>query len=92
MPTYDYECGDCSHTFEVFEGMNVQGLRECPKCGKKQAKRLIGIGGGLVFKGSGFYVTDYKRSSSASPSDNAGSASTSSPKKTDSSSSQERKG
>jgi putative FmdB family regulatory protein len=62
MPTYDYECGGCGHAFEVFESLHAQGLRECPKCGKKQAKRLLGIGAGLVFKGSGFYVTDYKRS------------------------------
>ncbi|HXG60146.1 MAG TPA: FmdB family zinc ribbon protein [Planctomycetota bacterium] len=86
MPTYDYECGGCRHTFEVFEGLHAQGLRECPKCGKKQARRLIGIGAGLVFKGSGFYVTDYKRSGGG----NASEAPAKSEKK-DSSSSESRK-
>jgi putative FmdB family regulatory protein len=87
MPTYDYACGECHHTFEVFEGLHAQGLRECPRCGRKQARRLIGIGAGLVFKGSGFYVTDYKRSS-AGRSEDSGSTSE---KKSDASSSPARK-
>ncbi len=61
MPTYDYSCASCGHTFEVFEGMTAEGLRDCPKCGRGKARRLIGTGAGLVFKGSGFYITDYKR-------------------------------
>ncbi len=58
MPTYDYECGSCRHVFEVFENMTAPGVRDCPKCGKGKARRRIGIGAGLVFKGSGFYKTD----------------------------------
>lgn len=64
MPTYDYECGACHHLFEVFESMTASGVRDCPKCGEGKARRLIGTGAGLVFKGSGFYVTDYKRGGS----------------------------
>ena len=67
MPTYDYECGSCRHVFEVFEGMTASGLRDCPWCGRRKARRLIGTGAGLVFKGPGFYVTDYKRGSSPPP-------------------------
>lgn len=63
MPTYDYGCRVCGHQFEVFEGIRNDGLKPCPACGKKGARRLIGTGAGLIFKGSGFYVTDYGRSS-----------------------------
>jgi putative FmdB family regulatory protein len=62
MPTYDYKCLECSHTFEEFQSMNDKPLEKCPKCGGK-VKRLIGPGAGPIFKGKGFYQTDYKNSS-----------------------------
>jgi putative FmdB family regulatory protein len=63
MPTYDYVCTKCDHAFEVFQSMKDAPLIKCPKCGRKSLKRLMGGGAGLIFKGSGFYETDYKRSS-----------------------------
>jgi putative FmdB family regulatory protein len=66
MPTYDYSCTACRHRFERFESMGDDGAKVCPKCGKKKAKRMIGTGAGLIFKGSGFYVTDYKKKSGSS--------------------------
>jgi len=62
MPTYEYECKSCSHSFEVFQSMSDQPLKECPKCGK-EIRRLIFGGTGVIFKGSGFYVTDKGKSS-----------------------------
>jgi putative FmdB family regulatory protein len=64
MPTYEYECKSCSHTFEVFQSMNDQPLKDCPKCGK-EIRRLIFGGTGVIFKGSGFYVTDKNKNSTA---------------------------
>lgn len=61
MPTYDYECDACGHTFERFQEITARKLRTCPECGKRKLQRLIGRGMGLIFKGSGFYETDYKR-------------------------------
>jgi putative FmdB family regulatory protein len=63
MPTYDYRCRDCDHAFEHFQSISSPLLRKCPKCGRSRLERLIGTGGGLLFKGSGFYVTDYRSSS-----------------------------
>ncbi len=60
MPTYDYECEKCGHRFEHFQKMSDELLKKCPKCGKK-VQRLIGGGSGIIFKGSGFYDTDYKK-------------------------------
>ena len=60
MPTYDYECQSCGHTFEMFQSMKDKPLTRCPKCPKGKVKRLIGPGAGIIFKGSGFYETDYK--------------------------------
>lgn len=60
MPTYDYKCDNCDHEFEIFQSMKDNKLSKCPVCGKESLKRLIGTGGGLIFKGSGFYLTDYK--------------------------------
>ena len=62
MPTYRYECGACGTRFEELQGINDKRLKKCPTCGKNKLRRLVGPGGGLVFKGSGFYATDYKRS------------------------------
>lgn len=62
MPTYDYSCAACGHRSERFEGINDDGVKECPKCGKKKARRMLGMGAGLIFKGSGFYTTDSKHS------------------------------
>ena len=58
MPTYDYECKKCGHTFETFQSMSEDPLEKCPSCAKNGLKRLIGGGLGVIFKGSGFYVTD----------------------------------
>jgi putative FmdB family regulatory protein len=63
MPTYDYQCAACGHAFEKFQSITANPLRKCPECGKLKLKRLIGTGGGIIFKGSGFYETDYNRSS-----------------------------
>jgi putative FmdB family regulatory protein len=64
MPTYEYECTRCGHVFEEFQSITADPLSECPKCGAS-VKRLIGAGMGIIFKGSGFYTTDYKKSSSS---------------------------
>ncbi|HXV28454.1 MAG TPA: zinc ribbon domain-containing protein [bacterium] len=63
MPTYDYRCEACKHRFEEFHSMTAKSIRKCPKCGKLSVKRLIGRGAGIIFKGSGFYQTDYKKTS-----------------------------
>lgn len=60
MPTYDYECTHCKHKFEVFQKITADVLTKCPECGRK-LKRLIGSGSGIIFKGSGFYATDYRK-------------------------------
>jgi putative FmdB family regulatory protein len=65
MPTYDYECRECGHTFEQFQSITAGALRKCPECGRLKLRRLIGAGAGIIFKGSGFYETDYKRKSGA---------------------------
>ena len=61
MPTYDYSCRKCGHAFEVFEAISASTRKACPKCARRTAHRMIGAGAGLLFKGSGFYITDYKR-------------------------------
>lgn len=60
MPTYDYVCDACQHEFELFQSMTDRPIRKCPECGKLKARRLIGAGAGFIFKGSGFYETDYR--------------------------------
>jgi putative FmdB family regulatory protein len=60
MPTYEYDCENCRHRFEQFQSITAKALRKCPKCGKPTLKRLIWTGSGLIFKGSGFYATDYR--------------------------------
>jgi len=61
MPTYQYECDTCAHTFDVLQTMLDKKLKKCPQCGKNSLTRLIGSGSGIIFKGSGFYETDYKK-------------------------------
>ena len=65
MPTYQYECEACGHEFEELQSMTDKKLTKCPKCGKNKLARLIGGGSGMIFKGSGFYETDYKKKSSS---------------------------
>jgi putative FmdB family regulatory protein len=60
MPTYDYKCDACGHQFERFQSITSAPIRKCPSCGKNKVRRLIGPGAGLIFKGSGFYITDYR--------------------------------
>ncbi len=96
MPTYDYQCKECGHTFEEFQSMSADPLTECPSCGKPGLKRLLAGGAGMIFKGSGFYLTDYKKSKPASTESESKPASKSlepvkSEKKSDSPSSQENK-
>jgi putative FmdB family regulatory protein len=62
MPTYDYECKACHHRWELFQSIKAEPEKKCPKCGKRQAQRVIGPGAGIIFKGSGFYQTDYRSS------------------------------
>ena len=62
MPTYDYECKACHHRWELFQSIKAEAEKKCPKCGKRQAQRMIGSGAGIIFKGSGFYQTDYRSS------------------------------
>lgn len=62
MPTYEYECRKCRHTFEEFQSMTAEPLRTCPQCGGR-IDRLIGTGAGVLFRGSGFYQTDYRSES-----------------------------
>jgi putative FmdB family regulatory protein len=63
MPTYDYECGSCGHEFELFQSISDSTRKKCPECGKLKLRRLFGTGGAIVFKGSGFYQTDYRSES-----------------------------
>lgn len=90
MPTYDYVCDACDHKFEQFQSMKDEALTKCPKCKKKKLRRLFGAGAAIVFKGSGFYQTDYrsesyKKSAAADKSssgggESSGSSSSSTPK------------
>lgn len=63
MPTYDYICGACKHHTEIFHSMADSPRRKCPKCSKLKLVRQIGMGGGVIFKGTGFYETDYRSES-----------------------------
>lgn len=60
MPTYDYECKACGHQFEKFQSMTAPQIRKCPRCGELRVRRLPGRGAGVLFRGSGFYTTDYR--------------------------------
>ena len=66
MPTYQYQCSACGHEFETLQSMTDKKLKKCPECKKPALNRLIGAGSGMIFKGSGFYETDYKKKDSGS--------------------------
>lgn len=90
MPTYEYECEGCEHRFEEFQSMKAKPLRTCPECGERKLRRLIGAGAGLIFKGSGFYETDYrsdsykKAAAADKPSDSNGKSESAGEKKSES--------
>jgi len=63
MPTYDYRCKKCGHAWELFQSIKADPIKKCPECKKNQAERVIGPGAGILFKGSGFYLTDYRSDS-----------------------------
>jgi len=63
MPTYEYRCNVCGHELEQYQSITAEPLRKCPACGRQTLRRLIGAGGGIIFKGSGFYQTDYRSDS-----------------------------
>ena len=83
MPTYEYACEKCGHQFDEFQSITAKPLRKCPECGKLALRRLIGTGAGIIFKGSGFYETDYRSESykKAAQKDKGGSSTKSSGKK-----------
>jgi putative FmdB family regulatory protein len=85
MPTYDYECDACGHQFELYQSISAEPEKKCPQCKKKKLRRLIGTGAAIVFKGSGFYQTDYRsdsyKKSAASDSKSSESSSSSSQSK-----------
>jgi putative FmdB family regulatory protein len=91
MPTYDYECDACDHKFELYQSITAEPEKKCPQCKKKKLRRLIGTGGAVVFKGSGFYQTDYRsesyKKSASAESKSSESSSSASESKGDSSSS-----
>jgi putative FmdB family regulatory protein len=89
MPTYDYVCDACEHAFELFQSITDPVKRKCPKCGKPKLRRLIGTGAAIMFKGSGFYKTDYrsesyKKQAAADKSDGAGASKSSDAKTSES--------
>src|SRR5712691_2967598 len=63
MPTYEYQCDACEHNFDEFQSIKAEPLKKCPKCGKKKLRRVFGAGAAILFKGSGFYETDYRSES-----------------------------
>jgi len=86
MPTYEYECEACGHEFEKFQSITAPVMRKCPQCGKLKLRRLIGTGAGIIFKGSGFYQTDYRSDaySKAAAADKPGGGETKAASKSDS--------
>lgn len=88
MPTYDYECDACGHKFELFQAISENPIRKCPECKKLKLRRLFGTGAAVMFKGSGFYQTDYrsesykKAAAADKPSSDSGSSGGSEPKST----------
>lgn len=92
MPTYDYRCAKCNHEWELFQSIKADPIKKCPSCGKQGAKRVIGPGAAIMFKGSGFYQTDYrsdayKKAAAADTKSSDGGGSKDSAKSSDSSSS-----
>jgi putative FmdB family regulatory protein len=89
MPTYDYVCDACKHSFELFHSIKDEPKKQCPECGKKKLRRQIGPGAAIVFKGSGFYITDYrsesykKAAAADKPADSSSSGGKTSEKSTD---------
>jgi len=75
MPTYEYKCDNCGHIMEAYQSIKDKPFRKCPECGKNTLKRLLGAGSALIFKGSGFYCTDYRKSGSGSSSSSSSSKS-----------------
>jgi putative FmdB family regulatory protein len=75
MPTYEYLCRGCGHGFDEFQMMSDKPLVKCPKCGKRRLQRLLGTGAGIIFKGSGFYETDYRKKTGTPPKKDAESSS-----------------
>jgi putative FmdB family regulatory protein len=80
MPTYEYVCDACDHKFELFQSIKDEPIKKCPECGKKKVRRLFGTGAAVMFKGSGFYTTDYrsesyKKSAAADSKSSSGSSS-----------------
>ena len=94
MPTYDYVCDACQHEFELFQSIKADPQKQCPTCGKKKLRRLIGPGAAIVFKGSGFYTTDYRSESykKAAAADKPPSSSTSTEKSGESGGKKEKAG
>lgn len=84
MPTYDYECDACGHTLEIFQGINDPVKKKCPHCNKNKLKRQFGTGAAIVFKGSGFYQTDYRSEGYKKAADAEKKAGSDSPAKKDS--------
>ncbi len=66
MPTYDYKCENCNETFEIFQSIKDSPAKLCPSCGHETLKKMVSLPAGLIFKGTGFYLTDYKKKSSPS--------------------------
>ena len=93
MPTYDYECDACGHTFELFQAISAEPEKKCPACKKKKLRRLFGTGAAIMFKGSGFYQTDYRSESykSKAEADNKAASEASSSSSESSSSSGDKK-
>ncbi|MDX2115952.1 MAG: FmdB family zinc ribbon protein [Planctomycetota bacterium] len=83
MPTYEYICRACEHEFEEFQSMSAAPLKKCPECGKASLERKIGVGAGIIFKGGGFYETDYRSDSYKKAADADSKASASSSDKSD---------
>lgn len=83
MPTYAYACEQCGHKFDAFQSITAKPMRKCPACGRSSLKRLIGTGAGIIFKGSGFYCTDYRSDSyTAAAKSDTGSTTTTEKKET----------
>lgn len=77
MPTYEYICDDCGHELEAFQSMTAEPLKECPTCEQTSLRRKIGRGAGIIFKGGGFYETDFKDKKGTKPADEGGSSNSS---------------